>query len=513
MGYNEQSMSHTAAERRLPGPSTAECREMRDYLSERTGLSLHADKGEDLERILKERLEENYTKLTFNEYLSLVKAQGEAGAELRHLVSRLTVGETHFFRNRAQFDALRTVVLPEIINRGRSKGKILRLWSAGCSTGEEAYSIAMLLLELIHDIGDWRLSILATDINEDSLTAARKGLYRNWSFREVDDYYRRRYFVAEGKGWRLVPEIISMVSFRYLNLAEDLFPSAVTLTDEQDLIVCRNVMIYFTPELSLRITGRFHQCLREGGYLLVGHSEHSEMIDSRFQRRLYESSIVYQKTAAGARWEKGIKLRFRGSGRATSSLVLAGTTGTKKRRGVQRPPETEETLLFEKAVALYRQKSLEESLGIFRQIVRVNPRNERARYMMALLSADCGHLEEAEAEANRILEANPLHLEAMYLLALVSRIRGDDERELECLRRTVYLNRAFVLGHFQMGVFHLRLGNERLARRSLLNVLDLLKDKEEETSVEGIDGMTVGGLRRNVREMMPGETPEEYRNE
>jgi len=491
MDYNRPSMAKTAANSTREVPDEEECGKVREYLRSRTGLTLRSDKRDELPGIIGSRLADRYPALSFPEYFALLARQGEAGAELRYLVSRLTVGETHFFRNRPQFDALRKVILPDLVKAKRSTDMTLSIWSAGCSTGEEPYSIAMLLVELIPDIVDWKVSILATDINEEALAAAREGRYRNWSFREVDEHYRSRYFAAEEKRWKIHPQIVKMVTFRYLNLADDIYPSAVTGTDRLDLITCRNVMIYFRPEVSLQVTGRFHRCLREGCYLLVGHGEHSEMVSPAFQRKLLDSAIVYQKGTAGPQWERGIKLRFRGAGAASPDLLSHRSGSAMGRRGVQRPADTEETVLFEKAVSLYREKRLEDSLGIFRQIVKLNGNNERARYMTALITADLGDLEEAAEEAQALLAKNPLHLETIYLLALVARIRGDSDGELGYLRKAVYLNPSFVLGHFQMAVHHLREGRDRFARRSLLNVLDHLAHRSDGDPVDGAGGKSL----------------------
>jgi len=486
---------------------------IRDYLTVKTGLVLREDKREELVALVIERMAQRSPPAGFPAYFSLLQTEGGAGSELRHLVSRLTVGETHFFRNRPQFDALRTRILPELIRRAGEKGRNLRIWSAGCSTGEEPYSIAMLLLEILPDIADWAVTIMATDINVKSLETAREGSFRNWSFREVDDYYRRRFFVEEGRGWRLTPEICRMVTFRYLNLAEDIYPAVATRTDELDLVVCRNVMIYFDVDLSRGITRRFYGCLKDGGYLLVGHTEHSEMVCDRFRRHMLGSAIVYRKETAGGYWEKGIKLRFRGSGKPSPNMVVQAVPKEQKKTGIQRPSDTEETVRFEEAVDHYRHMRLDEATKVFDMILEVNPANERARYMLALIAANCGNIDRAEDEVGIILEKNPLHLEATYLMSLNCGVRGDGDGEISALKKTVYINRGFVLGHFQMGVFYLREGKEELAMRSFVNVLQILQGRDQEDYLGGVDGLTVGRLRKTVLEMMPGPVPEEFRHE
>jgi len=245
-----------------------QCREIRGYLADKTGLNFRHDKTEELLEIVNSRIAESPG--GFKRYMGRLRTEGEDGAELRYLVSRLTVGETYFFRNRPQVAALRDYIIPELIMEKMQKDRQLKIWSAGCSTGEEPYSVAMLLRELIPDMGKWSISLLATDINEQSLATAREGIYRDWSFREVDEYYRQRYFQPRDKSWQLEREIVAMATFRYLNLADDLYPARATRTDSLDLIVCRNVMIYFSVDLCLDITRRFYRCLRDGGYLVVG---------------------------------------------------------------------------------------------------------------------------------------------------------------------------------------------------------------------------------------------------
>jgi chemotaxis protein methyltransferase CheR len=496
----------------LSGVTEEEFGQFRDYLSVKTGLTLRSEKKGELLDLLSRRMAKLAPQMTFERYFRVLQSEGDLGAELRALVARLTVGETHFFRNRPQFDALRNVVLPELIRKRRDKVKRLRFWSAGCSTGEEPYSLAMLLVELLPDIEDWSVVILATDINMESLATAKEGFYRNWSFREVDEFYRRRFFTEEEKGWRISPQVREMVTFRYLNLAEDTYPAGFTLTDRQDMIVCRNVMIYFNVDLSLAVTGRFYRCLEEGGYLLVGHSEHSEMVHSRFRRKMLGSAILYCRAADGEYWEKGLKLRFRGSGRKPADLV-PHHTGDEKRKGVQRPADTEETVRFEEAVRLYQEMSFEDSLKLFRETLLLNPGNERARYMAALIAANCGDIDEAEKDVSLILENNPLHLEATYLQSLVCRVRGDDAGEVAALKKTIYLNSDFVLGHFQLGVFYLREDREDDAKRSLNNVLRILEGRAEEDFVGGVDGLTVGRLKSTVIGMIPGGAPAGFGNE
>jgi len=481
---------------------------LRDFLACRTGLFFQENKRDDLLTVLQDRLAVLPRFSDPGAYLAYLEREEDGGRELRGLVGRLTVGETYFFRNRGQFSALRDQILPDLIRRRRGKRQQLRLWSAGCSTGEEPYSLAILLHELLPDIKDWSVHILATDINEDALVAAREGLYRNWSFREVEDRYRQSYFTAEGDSSRIRPEVQSLVRFGYLNLADAPYPASLNGTDALDLILCRNVMIYFRPELCREVTRRFFACLEDQGYLFVGHSEHSDLIYPAFSRSFHGHSIVYQKTGPNPVWEKALALRFRGSGPPPPGTVTHALPGS-GRQGLQRPPGTEETVLFERGALLVGQMRPLEAVAEFRRVLAVNPRNERALYGIAMLLADTGDTATAAATAEKLLEINPLHLPATYLLAILARETGAPARELTLLKKTLYLNPDFLLGHFQMGLHYQKAGNERLARRSLLNALRLMRGRSAVDPVDGVEGMTVGLLRETILGMIPGGGPEE----
>ena len=215
------------------------------------------------------------------------------GPTLRIPLLRVFEGETHFFRNAAQFDALYSQVLPQIIERRRAL-RTLRIWSAGCASGAEPCSIAILLQELLPDVDEWSITILGTDINTEALDRARKAIYSTWAFREQRArQWQSRYFRRKGDRYELVPEVRHMVTFAQLNLARDNYPAYETNTMFMDLILCRNVTIYFTESVTKRVIERLHDALVGGGWLVVGHSEHSLTTYHRFQARNYANAILH----------------------------------------------------------------------------------------------------------------------------------------------------------------------------------------------------------------------------
>jgi chemotaxis protein methyltransferase CheR len=291
----------------------------RNLILERSGLYFPEKKKMDLEIGLAKALSEANIGLAepynLEQYYRLLqdKHHPVGRAEMERLVNALTVGETHFFRNEAQFDALYTEVLPALIAHKRAAAAAvgpgilpqLRIWSAGCATGEEPYSLAIMLTEMIPDLKNWHILILATDINRDSLAQAKAATYSSWSFRETRaKSLRDRYFTWETqlRRYRLRADISSMVTFAPLNLIEDIYPSIHNNTISMDLIFCRNVTIYFNEENTHQVVNRFYRCLVEGGWLVVGHSEPSLVVYRAFEAVNVSGAVLYKKTSQTTPW-------------------------------------------------------------------------------------------------------------------------------------------------------------------------------------------------------------------
>ena len=190
------------------------------------------------------------------------------------LASHLTIGETYFFREKASLDILEQRILPELLQARAQGDRRLRIWSAGCCSGEEPYSIAMLLDRLIPDPAKWNVTILATDINPQFLRKAAQGIYSAWSFRETPGWLKELYFTRRADGrFEIQPRMRQMVSFSYLNLAEDSYPSLVNGTNAMDIILCRNVLMYFAPETRSIAYAKLDQALEDDGLLMLGAAE------------------------------------------------------------------------------------------------------------------------------------------------------------------------------------------------------------------------------------------------
>ncbi len=264
---------------------------LRDFIHGYCGIYFDDGSKFLLERRLSRRLEQHGLK-NFQEYYHFLKYDRKREAELVVLVDNLTTNETYFFRENPQLRAFSEEILPEL-RRSLADRKVLRIWSAGCSTGEEPYTIAILLLESGDWWRDWQVEILGSDINQRVLHTARKGVYKKSAHRATSPDMLAKYFVQDEKSdYRIIDRVKELVSFSSVNLLD---PHKTSLISNMDVIFCRNVIIYFDREAKKKVIESFYQKLREGGYLLLGHSESLINISNAFMLRTLKNDMVYQK--------------------------------------------------------------------------------------------------------------------------------------------------------------------------------------------------------------------------
>lgn len=269
--------------------------QLSEFVAARMGLRFPKERWRDLERGIRSAAPElgfEDTPPCIHWLLSapLTKSQIEI------LAGHLTVGETYFFRDKKVFEILEQPILPEFLRLRQASEKRLRIWSAGCCTGEEPYSIAMLLDKLIPDLKDWNITILATDINPRFLQKASEGVYSEWSFRDVPLWIKERYFKRKKEGFfEIIPAIKQWVMFSYLNLAEDTYPSLSNNTHAMDMIFCRNVLMYFDTERAKKVIQNLFKSLVDDGWLIVSPSETSAALFSQFVTVNFPGVVIYKK--------------------------------------------------------------------------------------------------------------------------------------------------------------------------------------------------------------------------
>ena len=364
------------------------------------------------------------------------------------LAAQLTIGETYFFRDPAVFAALATHVFPALVREREGRAKRLRIWSAGCCTGEEPYSIAIALREAVPDIDDWQVTILATDINPRFLHTAVAGVYGHWSFRGVPEEKRSLWFRLAAAGrFAVVPEIRRMVTFACLNLVEDVWPSLVTNTNAMDLIFCRNVLMYFAPERVRRVVAGFHAALIPGGRLNVSPTDASREFFAGFLPPEIPGVTFYRK-------------------------------------GVPPAPAP-------RPVPARRPARVAPIAPVAPLALPAAPRDHAAE---ARQLANEGRLTAALAACDRALAANRLAPAHHYLRGIILQEQDAADDAAKALRRALYLDPDFALAHFTLGHLHLRQGRRADAVRSFANASALLRACAPEALPPESEGLTAGRL-------------------
>ncbi len=271
--------------------SDEEFRQIRDYIYNYCGLYFDIDAKYMLEKRLNRRVSQLQLN-SFKDYFYLLRYSRDCEEELSLVIDLLTTNETYFFREDFQLKAFTDEILPEIIKNKRGTGdRSLRIWSAGCSSGEEPYTIAMLMLQN-PELRRWDVEIIGTDISKQVLIKAREGIYGKNSFRSTEDYYVQRYFTEEDGRLRISDQVKRLVTISHLNLLD---VSRVSLLGRMDAIFCRNVIIYFNLEAKKKVISRLYQQLSKGGFLLLGHSESLMNISTDFVLRHFTHDMVYQR--------------------------------------------------------------------------------------------------------------------------------------------------------------------------------------------------------------------------
>jgi chemotaxis protein methyltransferase CheR len=273
----------------------AEFRLFRDFFYGTCGLHFDADSRFLLEKRLLRRMGELGLE-SFSAYHYLLRSD-PADDELAAVIDELTTNETYFFREYGQLRALVDEILPEILESRRTAGgTLVSIWSAGCSGGEEPYSVVMMAREAGLQPGR-DLRVYASDISRTMLQKARRGVYRSSSFRETDPRLQKRYFEECEGSWRISEEVKRHVVFTHLNLLDQ---ARMDLLGTMDVILCRNVIIYFDMKTRRRVIEAFRDKLRPGGHLLLGHSESLINLSNSFQLRHLRNDLVYRKPVPGA---------------------------------------------------------------------------------------------------------------------------------------------------------------------------------------------------------------------
>lgn len=473
---------------------TAELQSFQAAIAQKVGLRFDDSKLTFLAEVLGRRLAAR--RLDAAAYLSGLTNGSEGDEELSALGRELTVGETYFFRHSEQFNALCGVVVPERVAI-RAPLRTLRLLSVGCATGEEPYTLAILARQQALEPA-YSVSISGIDLNRDSLDHARRGVYSPWALRETPAEIRERWFTPQERSFRLAQEVREAVRFHEHNLVQ---PHAELFApDTYDVIFCRNVLMYFTPEHMAEIVLRLTSALAPGGYLFLGHAETLRGLSQSFHLCHTHNTFYYQRkdalpqpdaawrkttgtavattTEGGAAWVDNwlqtvgrsadrIKTLSDGqSEQAAPSDAVTSATPLADRRDLQEP------------LALLASERFSEALVSLQASAAADAADPAALLLRAALLTHQGELVAAETACRQLLELDELNAGAHYLLALCFERREQLTVAAEHARTAIYLDAGFAMPHLHLGLMARRNRDVEGARRELGQALWLLERED-----------------------------------
>ncbi|CAK0777115.1 chemotaxis protein methyltransferase CheR [Gammaproteobacteria bacterium] len=480
---------------------------LKAYIIAATGLAYYADKEDALaERILRRFVHCKITDCTT--YLNLLsRSDSKSAIELDALTGELTIGETYFFRYPEQFEALRTKILPECLERNRQHRR-LRIWSAGCATGAEPYSVAILIKELLgSQLSSWTVTLIATDINRDFLTVAQQGCYSNWALRALSEEQIAAYFVIERSSWRLREEFREMVTFLYHNLIT--LRAGIGATDGMsgfDLILCRNVLIYFNREAIQTLLPHLAERLVDDGWLLVGHSEPNEDFGRVFQTVSAPGTTLYRKGTPNILFSDLSSL-FSSTNESIAPVVdlpnFPPLPSFVPSSPIPTPAPRLPSVLDTQSRVLPRLRRTNERI--------TKTAGEEASTDVSLTTvitlANRGAWNEARRACNQLLKSEIRNPAAHYYSALIDyHLSNLDKAEQSC-RKAIYLDRTFVMAHFQLGTILSERGDEVGTRKAFDNTLRVLRGLTDDAILPEGDGLNAAGLRNLVQLHLKGRVP------
>ncbi len=424
-----------------------------------------------------------------------------AKRQIEGIAKYFTVGETYFFRDSATMAALQSRVLPELIQARRQTGRALRIWSAGCCTGEEPYSIAMMLQQILPDWRSWNITILASGINSVFLQHALRGAYRGWSFRETPVEIQRSFFTSLQKDYfEIQPRIRSMVKFDYLNLAQE--ESYLPFDGSFDVILCRNVLMYFSPETARQVLHHFHKSLAHDGWMIVSPSEASQTLMTEFSAVEFPGAIFYSKADAAAHTgAPPLQSHSQRDAGSSNSLAQAVSVSSAHRVPVI-APRRQPRAAKEQAHDLYDQGDYASASKILLTILATRPANADALTMLARIRANQEALAEARVWGEKAVAADKLNLRAHYLLGTIQQEAGLWDAAATSLQRALYLDQDFALAYFSLGNLARRQGRLKQSVKHFENALRALQKLPPAVPLPESDGLTPERLVDVIRSMV-----------
>lgn len=466
---------------------------LRKLITLRLGLQMRAADEASLQLKLQQRMKALRLNQGEQYYQLLTSWNEPSSREWQELAIALTIPETYFFRDRGQFKILREVILPDLIQQ-RAASRRLKIWSAGCSTGEEAYSLAILLSELLPSPGDWKITILGTDLNPNSIQKAKQAIYSSWSFRQVEPHIQTRYFQPLPQGWQLKTEFRQAVSFQVLNLVFDEFPTSQW--QEVDLIICRNVFVYFEKSAIAQVVQKFYQTLQAGGYLLTAHSELQGIAIAPFQTKVFPESVIYQKLNIG----QSSRLPDTPPLPPIKTPPFAQSIPLEKL--AQSPIETTLTQKLSQAQALASQKKYPDALETLQEILKQQSQHFSGQLLAAEIYANLGNYDQAIQSCQNCLQIDDLSVAPYRLMAQISEEKNDVESAKLLWKKVIYLEPKEIGAYLALASLYDQSQEPKRAKKLRLVAWEILQGIPAEQIIPGQTSITAQELSQQLKKLL-----------
>lgn len=405
------------------------------------------------------------------ELLQRLRPGSDSAAEERRLLAELlTTGETFFMRDRGQMQLLQGHLLPRLIEERRGERR-LAIWSSACSTGEETYSLAILLHALLPDRHDWDLRLIGSDVNASALERARAGVYGEWSLRGSDAAFRQRHFTRHGWQWRLREPIRRMARFTRQDLLQADLVAADPNLSGLDLILCRNFLIYLAPPAVAAVVERLTACLRDGGLLLFGHAELGAHRPAGLRAEMYPQSVVYRKAPPLPSHPASLA-PSPSSGRSSGPRSGRSPGQSLSRHPMHAPTGTRDQSRSRPASAA--PSRLPPSGPLQPVSGRTRTAQPREPLQSAWVDANAGRHARALQTCRRLVEREPTQAEAHLLIGLVALELGRNHEARAALRKAIYLEPDSIAAHVHLEALQRQSAEPLAARRTRARLRQLL---------------------------------------
>ncbi|MBC2581451.1 protein-glutamate O-methyltransferase CheR [Clostridium sp. DJ247] len=456
------------------------------FVEAKFGLYFQEERFIDLIRgLIKASKEKN---VHIEEYINLILSNRLSSEEFKTLITCLTIGETYFFRDKKLFEIIRKKILPELIDKRKYSSRSLKIWSAGCSSGEEAYSIAILIKELIHDYEAWNIKIVATDINEIFLNKARNAVYTDWSFRGVDLSFKNKYFKKiDNIHYKLKDDVVKLVEFHNLNLADNNCISVDYINNDVDIIFCRNVLMYFNKHRAQEIIKGFYNIITDGGWLISAPTESLYLNDTAFVPVNINGTFLYCKN------NKKDNLAELPS----KDFILKDYMSIKSEK-----LENSIGLIKNNNIILEMPEVKAIDISVPKDLSKKHKPNSNDYETLARSYANEGKLEEALKWCEQAICQDKISSRLYHLLASIQQELGNIDEAVLSLKKAIYLDSDFIIAYFDLGNLYLKQEKLKEAFKNFQTTGELLNRFNEEETIPYSENITVGMLKQIIKNIV-----------